>query len=86
MQEKMEQLWKEYKEHIDDLNARYHTAMTTLKNIPEKIPAVQMEKHASLISYQMEQKMAELGRQFKEETLQLTDEFTKKMERLAGES
>lgn len=85
MQEKMYHLWKEYKDSIDGLSTRYYAAMSSLKDIPEKIPGDQIKEQAPHISAQLEHKMAELGERFKEESSRLTDEFIGKMERLVAE-
>ena len=61
MQEKMYHLWKEYKDSIDGLSTRYYAAMSSLKDIPEKIPGDQIKEQAPHISAQLEHKMAELG-------------------------
>lgn len=86
MQEKMYQLWKEYKDRIDGLSTRYYMAMAALKDVPVKIPAAQVKGQAPHISARLEQKMAELGKQFNEEVSHITDEYIEKMERLVCES
>ncbi len=76
---KDEQVMQEFIRKVNELETKYIEMISRLMNVPSQIPKAQFVKDKDRIMKRMEDKMTQLGIQFKENMNRITDEFITKM-------